>query len=134
MASKRAGAVTVTFTAGTAQFVKDTETAKAKVRDFAEHTKRAHGEAAAHIISEHKAASAAMKLFEGNFTNNRRAADSFLLTMRGFGPVLQAAFPVIGALAFVGIVTEVANKVHEFIKNMREAPEKISGTFRELVG
>jgi hypothetical protein len=120
MAAK-AGQIVIDISAGTSKFVVDLEAAKGKIREFG-----------AAGVGEHKAVSAAMKTLEGNFTNNKRAADAFITTVLGGGPLLKAAFPVVGALAFAGVIGEVGNKVYDFFKEMKEAPEKIGGAFRSL--
>lgn len=116
-----AGQIVIDISAGTSKFVVDLEAAKGKIREFG-----------AAGVGEHKAVSAAMKTLEGNFTNNKRAADAFITTVLGAGPILKAAFPVVGALAFVGVIGEIGGKVDDFFKQMREGPEKIGGAFRSL--
>jgi hypothetical protein len=112
----KAGQIVIDVTAGTAQFVADMEKAKGKIREFG-----------AAGVGEHKAISAAMKTLEGNFTNNKRAADAFLATIPGIGNALKTAFPVVGAIAFAGVLGEVAKKAHDFFKEMKDAPEKAAG-------
>jgi hypothetical protein len=71
------------------------------------------GEASANSVSAHKAAAGAMRELEGNFTRNTRAADQFLISSLKLGPVLQAAFPIIGAAAFAGILVDVGGKMFD---------------------
>jgi hypothetical protein len=112
----KAGQIVIDVTAGTSKFVVDMENAKAKLREFG-----------ATGVGEHKAISAAMKTLEGNFTGNKRAADAFLATIPGIGNALKTAFPVVGAIAFAGVLGEVAKKAHDFFKEMKDAPEKAAG-------
>ena len=119
----KAGQIVIDISAGTSKFVVDLEAAKGKIREF--------GSAG---VGEHKAVSAAMKTLEGNFTNNRRAADAFVGMIPGMGTALKAAFPVVGAIAFAGVIGEVGNKVYDFFKNMEEGPKKIANAFREIQG
>ncbi len=119
----RAGQIVIDISAGTSKFVVDLEAAKGKIREFG-----------AVGVGEHKAVSAAMKTLEGNFTNNRRAADAFVGMIPGMGTALKAAFPVVGAIAFAGVIGEVGKKVYDFFKGMEEGPKKIVNAFREIQG
>src|ERR1700674_3245734 len=72
-------------------------------------------------ISERMAASASLRVLEGNLQGSSRAAGAFLASTLGLGPALQAAFPVIGALALFGILEQIGTKIGEMI----DKPEKI---------
>lgn len=120
----RGGVVQIDVQAGTAKFIVDMEQAKAKIRELG----TAHG----HTVTETKALNSAMKVLEGNFLANARAADGFMEKILKLGPVAQAAFPIIGAVAFAGIISETATKVYDFFEKLKEAPEKASAAFREL--
>ena len=52
----------------------------------------------------------------------------------GLGPALQAAFPVIGAVAFGGLIVELGTKLAKFFRDVAEAPEKLDTAFRGLNG
>jgi hypothetical protein len=119
--AKRASVITVNLVAGTATFSADMEKAKAKVREFG-----------AHSVTGVQAASGAIRTLEGNVQNNVRAVERFLVTTLHLGPVLQAAFPLVGAIAFAGMITKIGEEIHEFFKEISQAPEKIAGAFREL--
>src|ERR1700722_4178366 len=119
----KAGQITINLSAGTAQFVTDLEKAKGKIHEF--------GGAA---TSEHKAAAAAGKLLEGQMFNSVRAMDSFLVSTLKLGPIVQAAFPVLGALAFAGVLVESGKKVVEFFEKLKEAPEKSRAAWNTLNG
>jgi hypothetical protein len=110
----------------------DLEKGKAGLRSFGSDGAKSMHQFGAAGVSEHKAVSAAMKTLEGNFTSNKRAADAFIETIPGLGKVVQAAFPVVGALAFAGVIGDVAKKAFDFFKGMQEAPAKISSAFRSL--
>ncbi len=77
----------------------------------------AAGEAAAHSVPAWSAASGAIRVLEGGMNNNVRAAERFLGTTLGLGPVLMAAFPVVGAIALGGVMSELVKKVVDFSKN-----------------
>ena len=85
----------------------------------------AAGAAAGHAVPQFAAASGAIRVLEGNMTNNVRAAERFLTTTLGLGPVLQKAFPVVGALALGGVLFEL-------IKNAVDFSEKASDLAAEL--
>src|ERR1043166_5918693 len=107
--------IKVDFAAGTAKFFSDVDAAHAKIREFGGGT-----------VGEAKAAHAALKVLEGGFLNNSRAPAKFLETIQGAGPLLVAAFPVIGAVAFAGVLGETVKKLYEFYKSIEEAPERIA--------
>ncbi len=117
----KAGQIVIDVDAGTAKMVVDLEKAKGKFREF--------GSAG---VGETKAVSGALREMEGHFGNNIRAADAFVAKTLGLGPVLQAAFPIVGGLAFAGIIEETGKKVYEFFQNMSEGPKKVSEAFRSL--
>jgi hypothetical protein len=64
-----------------------------------------------HTVPQMAAASAALRTLEGHLSI--RAAERFITTFRGMGPVLQAAFPVFGAIAFLGFVEQMVSKIGE---------------------
>ena len=82
---------------------------------------RQAGAAAHGTVSEVAAASAAIRGLEGNFGTSVRAGERFLVTTLKLGPILQAAFPVFGALAMIGILDQLVehiNHVAEAFKAM----------------
>lgn len=120
---RKAGVISIDVQAGTAKFVLDMEKAKGAVREFGGHT-----------VSNMAASSAAIRTLEGNVTNNLRAVERFMATTLGLGPVLQKAFPIVGAIAFAGMIGEMGSKVYDFFKQMKEAPEKVRGAFEGMHG
>jgi len=68
-------------------------------------------------ISERAAASASIRILEGNLQGSTRAAGAFLATTLGLGPALQAAFPIIGAIALI----EVLGRIPEAFYKMQDA-------------
>jgi hypothetical protein len=65
----------------------------------------------AHTVPQVAAASAAVRTFEG--TLPIRAVERFLTTTLQLGPVLQKAFPLVGAIAFAGVLVEAGKKAYE---------------------
>lgn len=70
---------------------------------------RSVGTASEASVPKLAAASAALRGLDGSM--NLRAAERFLSTFQGLGPVLQAAFPLFGAVAFVEILEQGVDKV-----------------------
>jgi hypothetical protein len=58
-------------------------------------------------ISARQAATSAVGSLEGRTLSANRAAAAFLSTTVGLGPALQAAFPVIGAVALVDVLVQM---------------------------
>ncbi|HUA85508.1 MAG TPA: hypothetical protein VMB85_16710 [Bryobacteraceae bacterium] len=112
------GAV-VNFKAGTAKFIADVDTVKAKMREFGQHG-----------VTNVQATSAALRVLEGNMTNNLRAAERFLAETLHLGPALQKVFAVTGSIALLGVLSELEKKVAEFVREIQQAPEKIRGAFQ----
>ena len=64
-------------------------------------------------VSQRQAATASISLAEGRMLGSNRAAAAFLATTLQLGPALQAAFPVIGALALVEVLYHVGDAIKE---------------------
>jgi len=85
-----------------------------------------------HMVSGMQASSAAIRVMEGGMTNNLRAVERFVSGTLGLGPILQKIFPVVGALAFTGLMVKLGTEVYNFFKNMEAGPARIANAFREL--
>ncbi|MEI9971038.1 MAG: hypothetical protein WDO73_02740 [Ignavibacteriota bacterium] len=83
-------------------------------------------------ISETKATAAAVKGLEGNLLNSNRAASAFLVNILGMGPLLKVAFPVFGALAFIGVLVAMTTAAYKFYKSIVDLPKQIDSAFHEL--
>jgi hypothetical protein len=129
---RKAAIISIDVNAGTAKMLVDLEKGKAGLRSFGSQGASSMHQFGAAGVTEHRAVAAAMKTVEGSFTNNRRAADAFLVMIPGLGKAVQAAFPVVGAIAFAGVIGEVGKKVYDFFKGMEEGPAKIANAFRSL--
>lgn len=105
--------VTVKLTADTAALVQVTNAGAAAQRNFAS---AAHGS-----VTEIQATSGALRVLEGS--GGIRAAERFLTLIPGLGPALQAAFPIIGAIALFDALTRLADKVID-LKGAQEALAK----------
>jgi len=93
----------------------------------------AEAEAAAteHVVPPMAAASGALREMSGNFDHNVRAAERFLSTSLGLGPVLQAAFPVVGALAFGGVLFDLGEKLFKFGEDAAEIGRELGTNWLE---
>jgi len=129
----RAGVITLDLNAGTAQFILDMNKAQATTRDFGKAAQGA-GESfrqlGTHSVTQIQASSAAIREAFGG--SNIRAIERFLAMTLRLGPILQAAFPVVGALAFFGIIAEKGEQLIKFLKEVEAAPGRINAAFREL--
>ncbi len=120
----KAGQIVIDITAGTAKFVSDMDQARGKIRQF--------GQEAHNSVSGVQAVSGTLRVMEGNVTNNLRAAERWVASLPGVANALKVAFPVVGALAFAGVIESLGTKVADFYKGMEQAPAKISDAFRSL--
>jgi lambda family phage tail tape measure protein len=92
-------------------------------------------EAGQHAVTGVQATSGALRVLEGNMTNNLRAAERFIANTLGMGNALKAAFPVVGAIAMGGILFELKDKAeaaYETFKKMQEAPQRIAESFHGI--
>jgi hypothetical protein len=128
MALKKTFRLAITLEAGTGKFFTDMKAAGVEVREF----EKKVNQVGPSTRSSMAASSAALKELEGNFGNNNRAIARFLANTVGLGPALQAAFPLIGGLAFGTMVVELGGKVKQFFQEMRDGPAKTANAFREL--
>ena len=116
----RAGQIVVEMTAGSRTFIQDVEVAKTKIRELG----TVGASTNAGMVSGTKATTASIKAMEGQFANNNRAATAFINTVLGGGPIMQAAFPIVGGLAFAGMLETVGTKVVDYFKKLEEAPAR----------
>jgi hypothetical protein len=77
------------------------------------------GKAAHGSVTGVQSASAAIRVLEGNFGTNVRAAENFLVKIAGMGPILQAAFPLVGAIALIGVLDILAEHVDKLREHWR---------------
>lgn len=118
--------ISINLRAGTAEFITDIEKAKTGLKDFGAHAQQA----GAHSVSAIQATSGALRVLEGS--GGIRAAERFIATTLNLGPALQAAFPIVGGLAFGSMLKGLSTELYDFYKQIQAAPAKIDGSFREL--
>jgi hypothetical protein len=75
------------------------------------------GDAHGKSVSQVAAASGAIREFEGALPI--RAVERFMTTSLGLGPVLQAAFPIIGAIALGEVLVETGAKLAGIYEDLR---------------
>jgi hypothetical protein len=113
------GAVSLNFTAGNGQLISVLEQNKAKLTEYKNHA-----------ISSTQAAGAAFRALDG--TLSIRAVEQFTTKFLGLGPILQAAFPLVGALAFADVIHNMSDKAEEFFNKIRFGAEIAMAAFRNM--
>jgi hypothetical protein len=89
-------------------------------------------EVGAHGASSMQAASAAIRVLEGGMTGNIRAAERFISMLPGVGKALQAAFPVVGGIALVGVFARVAEEIYKTVHNLQQIRNVANESFNAL--
>lgn len=131
--------ISVNLTAGTAQFFTDLQAASGRLRQFG----REGGGSVTPItegfqkmghegVTGVQAVSGALRVMEGGLNNNLRAAERFVANVLGLGPALQTIFPIVGGVAFIGLLTKMSEEAYKFYKSIAFAGEEMQGTFRGL--
>jgi Lambda phage tail tape-measure protein (Tape_meas_lam_C) len=123
-----AGNVQVVLSMNAANYTQALKNAQAQLDSFAGKTRGA-GHA---TVSSMQASSAAIRTLEGGMANNVRAVERFITTIPGVGRALQAIFPVVGALATLGIFAKMGKEVYDFIQTTNKVPQAIQTGFRDL--
>jgi lambda family phage tail tape measure protein len=88
-----------------------------------------------HGVSSMQATSAAIRVAEGNFSRMLRPAELFLSKIPMIGQAMQAAFPVIGAIALLSVFSHVIEKIDEIneaFKKAAEAPKAFANAMGEV--
>lgn len=128
MAARRSPIISIRLSAGTAGFVAEMDKSGAKVVEFGRTVDRVGHSS----VSNVQATSAALRVMEGSWSNNLRASERFLANVLGLGPILQKAFPIIGGIAFLGLLAKLGTELYDFFKKIQESPRRISEAFRGL--
>ena len=104
------------------------EAATAASIAFANSQKEA-GAATGREVAGSLAANGALRTLEGSMMGATRAASSFLSTTLGLGPALQAAFPVIGAVAIGMILVDIAKGIEKFALDAADLGRELGGSW-----
>ncbi len=83
-------------------------------------------------VSSMQVASASIRVLEGGMTGNIRAAERFISMIPGVGKALQAAFPLVGAIALGGVFVKIGSEMAKFIESVNKMPTAINNGFRTL--
>lgn len=81
-------------------------------------------------VSQQMAASAAVRGLEGNA--GIRSVERFLTTIPGVGAAMQNLFPLIGGIAFLGIITKIGTELFDTEQKGKHAGEEMSRAFGEM--
>jgi hypothetical protein len=88
--------------------------------------------ASRNLMAGSQIASAEIRTLTGSIGGMSRAAGGLLTNVLGLGPVLEAAFPVIGAIALISILYEVGDKLYEVYEKATQASQAIGNEFDVL--
>jgi hypothetical protein len=77
-------------------------------------------------ISSRQAATAGIGILEGRMMSGTRAAGAFLANTLGLGPALQAAFPVIGALALGMVLVDITKGIVHFGEEAEDLADELN--------
>lgn len=83
-------------------------------------------------ISARQAGAASIGILEGRMMSGNRAAAAFLSTTLGLGPILEAAFPVIGLIALGEVAVQVGKSLYNAFDMGGERARKAAEDFREV--
>ena len=81
-------------------------------------------------VTDIQAVSGTLRTLDGN--QGIRAAERFLTMIPGLAPALQAAFPLVGAIAFAEVVARAAEHFSKLSAGANDAANAVQRAFREL--
>ena len=128
MSDQAAGSINIVLSVNKANYTAAMAEAQRQLDVFAGKA----GAAGHATVSSMQASSAAIRELRDPFANNQRAVERFLTTIPGVGNALRAAFPVVGAIAFAGMLAGIATQVADFIKKANAMPEALRMGFAAL--
>lgn len=99
----------------------------ASVADAAEKMEESFTSAGHTTVSQMQAASASIRLVEGGMTNNIRAVERFISALPGVGAILQNLFPLVGGLAFAGLLFKIGKEAYDAAQNVIYLKDAIKG-------
>lgn len=128
MAGDALGVMNIVLSADSATFSQGIEKAQRQLNQLAQASTRA-GHAS---VTSTQAASAALRVMSGDMTNNIRAVERFVGMIPGVGAALKMAFPLVGGIAFAGLLVDLGEKVEKFVKDVETLPDRIRAGFNEM--
>ena len=84
-------------------------------------------------VSANVSAAASLGLLEGRTLSMNRAAANFASRVLGLGPILQAAFPIIGAIALLSVIYQAGTAFAKFYTQTKNAATLIGQSFDEII-
>ncbi|HEV2463542.1 MAG TPA: hypothetical protein VGT04_07045 [Acidobacteriaceae bacterium] len=126
--SNAAGEAEIVLKANTASYSAGIEKARRQLNQFGVESVRV-GHA---TVAPWMASSAAIRVLEGNVTNNIRAAERFVATLPGVQTALLKAFPVVGAVALGGVLMKLGKDVYDFVEKTEQMPKAIRTAFQSM--
>ncbi len=85
-----------------------------------------------HGVQAWMASSAALRVLEGNMTNNIRAAERFIASNKRLSAFLVKAFPLVGAVALLGVMSKLGKSVYDFIEKSKQMPNVLAAGFSSI--
>ena len=83
-------------------------------------------------VSNTQAASASIRLMEGDMNNMVRAAENFVGRIPALSNALRIAFPVVGAIAIVSVMAEGIERLDEFRQKAVNLPQALENAFDKI--
>ena len=81
------------------------------------------------LVSANISGAASLGILEGRTLSMNRAATNFVTKILGLGPILQAAFPVIGAVALLAVLYQMGSALVKVVKEALNAGTEIAKAF-----
>jgi hypothetical protein len=85
------------------------------------------------MVSANVSAAASMGILEGRTLSMNRAAANFMTRVLGLGPLLQAAFPIIGAVAMLDVLYQMRGSLAKAHQSAVNAAGKIGEAFDGII-
>jgi hypothetical protein len=123
-----AGAVSIVLSVNQQNYTKAMGEAQKQLDTLAGKAKTAGSS----TVTSMQAASASIRLLDNPLTMNVRALERFATQSKLVGQIFQAAFPVVGAIAAISVVTRLGTEVVKFVKEASEMPKAINQGFASL--
>lgn len=108
--------------------------AEAAAQNTAAAATRGAATAAAGQVSANVSAAASIGLMEGRTLSMNRAAANFATRILGLGPLLQAAFPIIGAIAMLAVLYQIGEALYKTVVAALNAGTQIAKAFDSAIG
>lgn len=123
-----AGEVTVRLNLNKDGYSAGMTAARKQAQEFEKSVK----DAGQHTVSQMQAASASIRLIEGDMQRNVRAVEKFITTIPGVGAALKAAFPLVGAAATVGILVRIGEEAYNAVQKVRQMGSAIQAGMESI--